>query len=238
MVQSTESGKSSITLNKGDFLWSFTASLIVLIISIIFGNVFGSFTKANSNANFVNAVENFNGWWIYPVLFYGIFIILIWRAKRTLDKKFYGGKLTKSEINKIIDKWSGVVDGIGTALPLIGAAVILFTVGLGQQSQDLFLEIAIPFEIKSLFILAIAKLFESAFDDLEIQYLRHAPEEMGTVTDTELAKDMKFELVNLPDNTDLNEIKTILINWNQTIDKMKDPEFKKSLETINKIIGR
>ncbi|MEO8446996.1 MAG: hypothetical protein ABI528_05840 [bacterium] len=237
MEQSLESRKNEITLNKGEFFGSFAASLIVLIISIIFGNVFGSFTKANQNANFINAVENFNGWWIYPVLFYAVFVFVIFWAKRTLDKKFHEGKLSNSEINKIIDKWSGVVDGIGTALPLIGAAVILFTVGLGQQSQDLFLEIAIPFEIKSLFILAIAKLFESAFDDLEIQYLRYVPEELG-IADNELAKNMKFELVNLPDNTDLNEIKTILINWNQTIDKMKDPEFKKSLESINKIIGR
>lgn len=237
MVQSEDSRKSGITINKGDFLRSFIASLAVLIISIIFGNVFGTFTKANQNANFAKAIENFNDWWVYPVLFYAVFVFLFVLAKVTLDRRFSSGTLSRNEITKIIDKWSGLVDGIGTALPLIGAAVILFTVGLGQQSQDLFLEIAIPFEIKSLFILAIAKLFESAFDDLEIQYLRYA-EEDPVAAGMESMREMKVELINLPNHEDLIEIKNILSNWNETIDKMKDPEFKKSLDAVTKIIGR
>ena len=86
-----------------------------------------------------------------------------------MTRKLHDKDTSETEIIKTIEKWSGIVDGIGTALPLIGAAVILFTVGLGKEYQYLFLEFAVPFEIKSLFILAAAKLFESVFDDFEIQ---------------------------------------------------------------------
>ncbi|MBK8984168.1 MAG: hypothetical protein IPM38_18085 [Ignavibacteria bacterium] len=222
-------------INKNNLYLTLALSFIVLLISIVFGILFGSFTNASQDENFTKALSNYNDWWLYPVFVYILFISFIVWVKKGLDKKFAEGNLTKSEITKTIDKWSGIVDGIGTALPLIGAAVILFTVGLGQQSQALFLDVAIPFEIKSLFILAIAKLFESAFDDLEIQYLRNVADDGEGIGNI---KKMEIEIINLPSNADLNEIKSILINWNESIDKMKEPEFKKSLESITKIIGR
>lgn len=237
MAGSEVHNKGIININKSNLYWSFALSLVLLIISIFFGDIFGSFTKANQDPNFNKALENYNDWWIYPVIVYIVFLLSIWWVKKALDRKYNEGKLTKTEVTKTIDKWSGIVDGIGTALPLVGAAVILFTVGLGQQSQALFLEIAIPFEIKSLFILAIAKLFESSFDDLEIQYLNNVADDKAK-SESESIRDMRLELINLPNTADLSEIKNILINWNDTVEKMKDPEFKKSLETINKIIGR
>ncbi len=158
-------------------------------------------------------------------------MLLMW-VKSTLDKRFNENNLTRNEISKIIDKWSGIVDGIGTALPLIGAAIILFTVGLGNEV--LFLHFAIPFEIKSLFILAIAKLIESAFDDMEIQYLKYAKDNINEGS----LNSSKIEFVNLPSGADIKEINDLLKNWNETVDKMKDPEFSKNLETIKKIVNK
>ncbi len=115
----------------------------------------------------------------YPIVFFGIFVFIAFKANKKLKSELLKNDSTESEIDRVIDKYVGVVDGIGTALPLIGAAVILFTVGAGRQEQssefignahNLFLGFAVPFEIKSIFILAIAKLFESVFDEMALQY--------------------------------------------------------------------
>jgi len=117
--------------------------------------------------------------WYYPLAVFMLFVLLAYLADRKLKKEIEKGDSSESEIDRIIDKYEGVVDAIGTALPLIGAAVILFTVGAGRQegsstffgnAHNLFLGFAVPFEIKSIFILAIAKLFESVFDEMALHY--------------------------------------------------------------------
>jgi len=200
----------------------------------VFGFFFSPELKSDQAANFNLALSKYNDLWYYPVLVFIVFIVFLMWVKNTLDKRYYENKLTKNDVTKLIDKYSGVVDGIGTALPLIGAAIILYTVGLGSDTQELFLHFAIPFEIKSLFILAIAKLIESAFDDMEIQYLKYAKDnnDAGSLISS------KIEFVNLPNNADIKEINDLLTNWNQTVDKMKDPEFSKNLETIKKIVNK
>ncbi len=154
-----------------------------------------------------------------------------------ISQKIEKADTSETEVIKTIEKWSGVVDGIGTALPLIGAAVILFTIGLGQENQKLFLELAVPFEIKSLFILAIAKLFESVFDELEIQ-IQNLYDKSNGRTDETIIKDAKIEFINLPDKKLLNEINATITNWNETVKDMKDPVFAKNLEKILKITGK
>lgn len=232
MPGSEDNNKVVMNFNRKNILWSLILPLAVLIVSIFFGNIFGFFTNAIADENFKKVMENPFTLWYYPVLVYLLFLFFAFWVKRNLDKKFTEGKLTRTEITKTIDKWSGVVDGIGTALPLVGAAVILFTVGLGQQSQSLFLEFAIPFEIKSLFILAIAKLFESTFDDLEIQYLNNIDAEAETNSN------LTIEIINLPDLRTLEEINKVFDNWNNTMDKMHNSEFNSILKNIVKIIGR
>ncbi|MBK8553064.1 MAG: hypothetical protein IPL53_19175 [Ignavibacteria bacterium] len=112
-----------------------------------------------------------------------------------------------------------------------------FTVGLGKGSEDLFLNYAVPFEIKSLFILAIAKLFEFAFDELEIQYLGIAGD-TDILSETQTLKEIKIEFLNFPDQAKINEINGVINNWNETIKSMKDEKFEKSLDNILKITGR
>ncbi len=234
MADSRMSKNNFFSINKAELYWSFALSIILLIISIFFGNIFqfisGYFVDGGQNANFGKALEHTNKLWFYPVLAYFVFVGCIMRAKNELDKKLREGILSRTEITKIIDKWSGIVDGIGTALPLIGAAVILFTIGLGKESQNLFLEFAVPFEIKSLFILAIARLFESAFDDLEIQYL-------GTVSES-IPENIKDLRIDLPDSASIAEMNDLLSNLNETVQNMKDPKFEKTIESIMKITGK
>jgi hypothetical protein len=239
MAESRLYNKFNIPINK----WSFVPSLILLLISIVFGYIFqfiaGWFMDVGQYPNFTETLKYSDRLLLYPVFAYLVFLGCVWWVKNELDKKLMEGKLSETEITKIIDKWSGIVDGIGTALPLIGAAVILFTVGLGKgsESQNLFLKFAVPFEIKSLFILAIARLFESAFDGLEIQYLANVVDTQAK-TVPEILQDLKIELINLPDTAALTEINKILLSWNDTVQNMKDTNFEKSLENIIKITGR
>ena len=152
-------------------LYSALPSIIVIIISIFFDSIYQSAINKISGGEGLVITQDIvaiNLWW-YPVLVFMVFILcLIWAVK-VVAGKIEDRHPSETEVIKTIEKWSGLVDGIGTALPLIGAAVILFTIGLGKENQKLFLEIAVPFEIKSLFILASAKLFESVFDEYEIQ---------------------------------------------------------------------
>lgn len=213
-------------------------SLIVLVISIFFDTIY---QKALNNVvgdnklQLHNGVEVFN-LWFYPIIVYIIFVgCLIWLIS-IINKSVREKMSSEIEIVKTIDKWSGTVDSIGTALPLIGAAVILFTVGLGKENQKLFFEFAIPFEIKSLFILAIAKLFESVFDEFEIQVQKIYDGINGKDTST-IPKDIKIEFVNFDQQT-LNDVNNTITAWNETVRDMKDPVFESNLQKILKITGK
>jgi hypothetical protein len=52
-------------------------------------------------------------------------------------------------------------------LPLIGAAVLLISITLGEE---IFLGLSVPFEIKALIVLAIGKLFTPVLDQLGVEF--------------------------------------------------------------------
>jgi hypothetical protein len=70
-------------------------------------------------------------------------------------------------IDRIIDSSTSVIDSISTALPLIGAAILLVSIKLGEE---VFLGLSVPFEIKALIILAIGKLFQPVLDQLGVDF--------------------------------------------------------------------
>ncbi|NNG27448.1 MAG: hypothetical protein HKM87_07975, partial [Ignavibacteriaceae bacterium] len=67
----------------------------------------------------------------------------------------------------VIEASSSVIDSIATALPLIGAAVLLISITLGEE---IFLGLSVPFEIKALIVLAIGKLFMPVLDQLGVEF--------------------------------------------------------------------
>jgi hypothetical protein len=181
-------------------------------------------STANNKNEVKEKVKVFPLEW-YPILFFGIFVYIAIKANKKLKSELLKNDSTESEIDRVIDKYVGVVDGIGTALPLIGAAVILFTVGAGRQEQssefignahNLFLGFAVPFEIKSIFILAIAKLFESVFDEMALQYqeimekvknkerefllIRQAKSQSGAMISSKIQGEELNKLVTLSEN--------------------------------------
>ncbi|MBK9332769.1 MAG: hypothetical protein IPM96_10310 [Ignavibacteria bacterium] len=177
---------------------------------------------------FITHLKSFDS---YPIIFYVFFIaILLWCRMKVKKCSENGG--SSKEIEKIIDQWSGLVDGIGTALPLLGAAGILFTVGMGREYQSLFIEFAVPFEIKSLFILAIAKLLDFAFDELDRQYVGN---------DIENTKQVDFSGVTstiLPDLQTLERLNTVIASWKAAVNEMQKKDFKDTIDSLNKLTGR
>lgn len=105
-------------------------------------------------------------WW-FPFIIYLVFIACAIRANFSIKKEMLLNGASEASITRIIDRYSGIVDGIGTALPLLGAAILLISI---EKGPAIFLGFAVPFEIKSIIILAIAKLFDSVFDALALKY--------------------------------------------------------------------
>jgi hypothetical protein len=70
-------------------------------------------------------------------------------------------------IDRVIGSYNSVIDSIATALPLIGAAILLISIKLGEE---VFLGLSVPFEVKALIVLAIGKLFEPVLDQLGMEF--------------------------------------------------------------------
>lgn len=136
--------------------------------------IFMSFLFAFSFPLFVSQYPPL--FYIVPVIPVGAFIyfnVLSNRARRDLKEEVKKTDSSESEITRIIDKYSGIVDAIGTALPLIGAAILLGIVGSGikgDKFDQYFTGFAVPFEVISILVLASAKLYESVFDELSLNY--------------------------------------------------------------------
>lgn len=83
-----------------------------------------------------------------PIVLAIVFWYLSQRAYGTLKIEVIKGDSSDSEITRIIDKYSGVVDAIGTAMPLGGAAILIGVVGSGVSNVEFnkyFTGFAVPF---------------------------------------------------------------------------------------------
>jgi len=153
-------------------------SFVILLLSFFIdvGNVPFIGKIANSFATWLfpgsqilnQGVEPIMFWWL-PIAAYLVFILCAISSNKAIRREL-GKKGSSSEsISRIIDGYSGIVDGIGTALPLIGAAILLVSI---KEGPVVFLGFSVPFEIKSIIVLAMAKLFESVFDAQALKYNR------------------------------------------------------------------
>lgn len=104
---------------------------------------------------------------LMPVIVFIIFILLSELSYRKLMREVSTKGVSQEIIERITSRYSGIVDGLGTALPLLGAAILLISIKIGPQ---VFLGISVPFEIKAIIILAVAKLFESVFESQGLKF--------------------------------------------------------------------
>lgn len=200
-------------LNKegsGFILKAALPSFIVLLLSFFIdvGNVpfLGKIAVNFANMIFPGSqilntgVEPLMFWWI-PLVAYLIFILVAISCNRALKDEITKKGTSENSVSRIIDGYSGIVNGIGTALPLIGAAILLVSI---KEGPVIFLGFSVPFEIKSIIILAIALLFESVFDAQALKYQRII-EEIKKIESEYFFK--KTEHVNV---SILNELKSTL----------------------------
>ncbi|MEP7146324.1 MAG: hypothetical protein ABI792_04900 [bacterium] len=147
----------------------FVLSFFVGVADVPFlGNVFESISLyINPSQQVLNTQINPVTLWWFPVIIYLIFIIFALITNKRLKEEFERKNVSEASITRVIDRYSGIVDGLGTALPLLGAAILLISI---EKGPAVFLGFAVPFEIKSILILAIAKLFDSVFDALALKY--------------------------------------------------------------------
>jgi hypothetical protein len=109
--------------------------------------------------------EPYSFWWL-PVFAYGLFVFISYLAYNKLKVEIIRTPATET-IDRIIEAATSVIDSIATALPLIGAAILLVSIKLGEE---IFLGLSVPFEIKALIVLAIGKLFEPVLDQLGVDF--------------------------------------------------------------------
>jgi hypothetical protein len=151
-------------------------SLIALLLSIFIDVAYVPFLGkvAENLANMVfpgsttlnKGVVPVQFWWL-PFLVYGIFILCAELSYRKLLKEVSTKGVSQEIIERITTRYSSIVDGLGTALPLLGAAILLISI---KEGPVIFLGFSVPFEIKSITILAIAKLFEIVFDSQGLKF--------------------------------------------------------------------
>jgi len=158
------------------YLKSALPSLIVLLLSFLidvayvplFGHIANSFSQFlfPGSPPLNTGLEPIALWWM-PIVLYLIFLLFAFRANQNLKEEILSKGASESLITKVSEKYSGLVDSIGTALPLLGAAILLVSIKIGPQ---LFLGFSVPFEIKSIIVLAIAKLFGAVFEAQGLRY--------------------------------------------------------------------
>jgi|WetSurMetagenome_2_1015567.scaffolds.fasta_scaffold21741_3 hypothetical protein len=159
-----------------DVLRSALPSFLLLLISLVVDVAYVPFLGrvANNFASYLfpgaqmtnQSVEPVRFWWL-PFAAYILFILFAYLSNRSLKKQIATKGPAEDIIARIIESYSGLVDAIATALPLLGAAILLISI---KEGPTIFLGFSVPFEVKSILILAIGKLFGSVFEIQGLQF--------------------------------------------------------------------
>ncbi|MEO8233638.1 MAG: hypothetical protein ABI638_15265 [Ignavibacteriota bacterium] len=107
----------------------------------------------------------FRFWWL-PLVAYSFFVLMAFLAFNKLKLEIIRTPASGT-IDRIINSYTSIIDSVATALPLIGAAILLISIKLGEE---VFLGLSVPFEVKALIVLALGKLFEPVLDQLGVEF--------------------------------------------------------------------
>ncbi|MBL1212884.1 MAG: hypothetical protein HND52_05970 [Ignavibacteriae bacterium] len=173
------------------------------------------------------SIEPLNFWWLTPWTF-ALFVLLTLRAFSKLRSEVLTSN-SRENVDRIIGASVSVIDAISTALPLVGAAILLVSIKMGPE---IFLGFSVPFEIKALLVLAIGKLFEPVLDTLSVRFQKvvdqaiEMKETYYAKAQVELTKQMVQKIedsASLPATAGMNASKEELV------------EYKTLLKEINEI---
>lgn len=150
---------------------SFAALIISFFLDLSFVPILGNISVKIATALFPAwepssaQIAPYSFWWL-PVVIYALFLFIAYAAYKKLKVEILRTPASET-IDRIITSYTTVVDSISTALPLIGAAILLISIKLGEE---VFLGLSVPFEVKALIVLAIGKLFEPVLDQLSVEF--------------------------------------------------------------------
>jgi len=215
---------------------SFLVLLVSFIIDVSYVPLFGHVAASFSTWLFpgmppVNQTLEPVQLWYFPVLAYALFLFFAVRANTTLKHEVLTKGASEGIITKVIEKYGGLIDSIGTALPLLGAALLLVSIKLGPQ---LFLGFSVPFEIKSIIILAIAKLFTSVFEAQGLRYQKIVEEVKNVETEYyyENRNKLQAELISKLSESNRKVLAELVMNTGVGIKQFN----KEEIEYIYKLI--
>src|SRR5690606_5338272 len=169
----TESAVSNIrfTLIIKPAIISFVALIFSFFLDLSTVPILGNITIKIAQSLFpnwqadVSMISPFYFWWM-PVVVYALFVCLTYLAYNKLRLEIIRTPASET-IDRVISSYTSVIDSISTALPLIGAAILLISIQLGEE---VFLGLSVPFEVKALIVLALGKLFEPVLDQLGVEF--------------------------------------------------------------------
>lgn len=207
-------------LSYSELIFPFLSFIVVIISIVLF-----PFTKVPFDYFQDTLIFVFS--YVFPILVFSVFVLMAYKANSELSKD---KNLTEAKITLKVDKYSGIVDGIGTALPLIGAALLLYY-AVKPNSTEIFYGFAAPLEIKSIFLLASAKLFESMFDSLAERYLTIVRNENDNA---QLLEALKKRIVEFS-NEDIVKLDSISQMASQNSETLNG--FVNNLKDLSDILG-
>ncbi|MGE5429627.1 MAG: hypothetical protein ACM3QX_01030 [Syntrophomonadaceae bacterium] len=152
-------------------LFSLLALFLSFFLDLAYVPLLGNITINITKSIFPNwtpinqAFHSVSFWWM-PVITYMFFLLFAYKAFGELRREVKQST-SPDIIDRIIGSSISIIDGIATALPLIGAAILLISIKLGPE---IFLGLSVPFEIKALIVLALGKLFEPVLDELSVEF--------------------------------------------------------------------
>lgn len=152
-------------------VFSFVVLLVSMFIDLSSVPILGNITIDIAKSLYPDwqqaekTIEPIQFWWL-PLVSYLFFITIAIKEYRGLFSHVRS-TTPRENIDRIISSSISLIDGYATALPLIGAAFLLVSIKLGPE---IFLGLSVPFEIKSLIVLAIAKLFEPVLDYIGVKF--------------------------------------------------------------------
>jgi hypothetical protein len=150
---------------------SFVALIISFFLDLSSVPILGDITIRIAQSLFpawqpdANMISPYSFWWL-PVVVYALFIFLSFLAYNKLRLEIVRTPASET-IDRVISSYTSIIDSISTALPLIGAAILLISIQLGEE---VFLGLSVPFEVKALIVLALGKLFEPVLDQLGVEF--------------------------------------------------------------------
>jgi hypothetical protein len=176
---------------------SFVALILSFFLDLAYVPLLGNVSIELGKALFpawqpaAQIVEPFSFWWM-PVVVYALFMFMAFLAYNKLKLEVLRSPVSET-IDRIITSYQSVIDSISTALPLIGAAILLISIKLGEE---IFLGLSVPFEIKALIVLALGKLFEPVLDQLGVEF-------QNVVTHVQDMKERYFSRIQIENSRNL-----------------------------------